>query len=294
MLRLSLLLALSLAAASPCYAATQADLHAEIAALYTMKPGGLPIEQRIAKSAELDKFWQKIRADKKTYLPLLRSELRADGNPTFFYFDGAQLLRTLSSDRADGELALASIGRVGPKEVAVDGYAGALHLLAVDGFDVSALAMRFADQPKLEYFYGFHVTPMNQLSTLIWTLFPLGEERFVPVITERLRTEKNEATQKTLVFMLALAVTPEASAALTEFAARKEIGRSIRAEAKKRIAYKGHTHPHFETLSADELRKRRRAAISGSNMRHGYWTEFHELSEALMHAVAPGSKPPAT
>src|SRR5687768_3292151 len=112
-------------AATPSAAATA--FRAEINRLYPrdfdeQKKRGGPEKL----SARMDRFWNKVKANRALYLPLLRAELVREGNPPFFYFDGSQLLITASDSREDGELALSVIERADLEMVEPAGYLIAL------------------------------------------------------------------------------------------------------------------------------------------------------------------------
>lgn len=277
------MLALLICGASPTLAAeTPKSFRADIARIYNFPVGKLSDEQRVAKAAEMDVFWKKVEKDKASLLPVLRQEIGNPANPAFFAFDGAALLRSLSDDKADGQLALDAITRIDPKLVSGEGYVSTIHRFAVEGYDVVPAALKIADQPDFNIYYGFHVMPMNQFNALVYMLFPLEEQRFVGALVNRLMIEKNEKTQKSLIITLSFAVTPEAQAGLRVFLMRKDIGGEVRKEAKKRVDYKGHTHDASE--SANAIRKRRRA-ITTRSIGHSFWNDFHEASEALMHKV---------
>jgi hypothetical protein len=270
-------------APTPAFAAQDAAaFHAEIAKLYDFPIGKLSNEKMVEKSGELDVFWKKVEKEKAAYLPMLRKELTNTANPPFFAFDGASLLRSISEDRADRQLALDSITRGGPTIASGEGYVSIVHAFAVEGYDVTQAALRLADKPDFFVYYGFHVMPMTQFNALLYMLFPMDEKLFVGALAQRLEVEKNPKTQKALVLTLALTVTPEGNAALRNFVARKDISGDLRKEAEKRIAYKGHTHDASE--AADAIRARRRA-IAGRPIGHDFWNDFHEASEALMHKV---------
>jgi hypothetical protein len=280
----SMVLLLALCAASPANAALQspADFHAEIGKIYDFPIGKLSREEMVKKSAELDVFWKKVDAEKATYLPMLRKELTDASNPKFFAFDGATLLRSISDDRADGQLALDSISRTDPKNASGEGYVGTIHSFAVDGYDVRAAAMKFADSPDFFIYYGFHVMPMDQFNALIYMLFPMEEKVFAGDLAKRLEVESNPKTQLTLVKLVYLTVTPEGQAALTAFCGRKKRDSKVAKECKTKVDYKGHTHDASET--EDAIRKRRREIASGS-IGHSFWNNFHEASEALVFKV---------
>lgn len=84
---------------------TQAEMHAEVVALYDFHPSRLNDAERSKKSAEMDYFWNEMKADISKSLPLLRAELRGTPKGSFFLTDGSELLLSLSRAAEDKQLA---------------------------------------------------------------------------------------------------------------------------------------------------------------------------------------------
>lgn len=118
------------------------DFHAKVVSLYAFHPHAMTKAEVNAKSIQLDVFWAEAQADPAHVLPLLREELARTPSPDFFAYDGAKLLLKLSTDRADRQLALASM----PKVDLLDGdntdYLKTIHWLASLGFDTREAAFR--------------------------------------------------------------------------------------------------------------------------------------------------------
>ena len=90
----------------------QKDFHAEILKTYGFQPHTLSQKEIEAKSNDLDQFWNKVKDRKEQYLPLLRAELQAPSNPSFFYYDCSKLLLSLSENIDDRKIALKAIPKV--------------------------------------------------------------------------------------------------------------------------------------------------------------------------------------
>ena len=86
------------AAATPISAT---DFHARVISVYDFQPHTIGKEAFPAKSAQLDEFWTFVKTHEQDSLPLLRGELGNAANPSFFYYDGAKLLLSLSKEKAD-------------------------------------------------------------------------------------------------------------------------------------------------------------------------------------------------
>jgi predicted membrane protein len=123
------------------------DFHAEVASLYAFHPHAMTKAEANARSIQLDAFWAEAQADPAHVLPLLREELARTPSPDFFAYDGAKLLLQLSTDRADRQLALASMPKADLLDVDNTDYLKTIHWLAGIGFDTREAAFRVLAYP---------------------------------------------------------------------------------------------------------------------------------------------------
>ena len=191
--------------------------HARVVSLYSFEPHKLTAEQIDAKSKDLDVFWKEIKANPKQYLPLLRAELRDARNSPFFSYDGSKLLLAVSQDRKDQALALETIPRADLQGVQHTDYLRTIHWFATNDFDTTKAALRILDYPNFKAFIVQHALTLGQDYSLICMLFPMPDSNFVGPLVERLKTEQNVVSQKSILLALWYAMTPEAKAALARF-----------------------------------------------------------------------------
>jgi hypothetical protein len=125
---------------APAVAQDDAALRQEIRASYSFSPHNLTSQQISEKSGVLDAFWARAKAQKDSYLPVLRSELaRADTRP-FFLYDGSMLLLSLSDTPSDRRVALKAIARCDLRDVQHTEYFRQVHRLATLGEDTTEAA----------------------------------------------------------------------------------------------------------------------------------------------------------
>jgi hypothetical protein len=74
---------------------TQAEMHKRVVDLYSFSPHKVTDAERKTKSAEMDAFWDEVKAHQASELPMLRVELKYSSNPAFFFQDGSALLLSL-------------------------------------------------------------------------------------------------------------------------------------------------------------------------------------------------------
>jgi hypothetical protein len=191
--------------------------HAKVVSLYSFEPHKLTSEQINAKSKDLDAFWNEVKANPKQFLPLLRVELRDASNSPFFSYDGSKLLLGVSQDQNDRALALEAIPRADLKDLQHTDYLRTVHWFATNNFDTTKAAFRILDYPDFKAFIVQHALTLGQDYSLICMLFPMPDSMFVGPLVDRLKTEQNVVSQKSILLALWYSMTPEAKAALARF-----------------------------------------------------------------------------
>lgn len=304
--RHSLLIAIMLAGGMPAGAAQPASppvataprpatpeaFHADVVRLYSMTAEQLQNADGLSgQSRLLDGFWTLVRSDRETYLPMLRAELARTDNPALFYFDGAELLRNASDRRADLELALATITRIGPSHTDPGMYLMALNWYANHGFDVRRAAMQFLDLPPntVIIVQPFpHVFYYERTQAMIFSLFAMDEHLFVGDLIARLQTERNDLAISALIQCIWATATADGRAALTAYAADERQPSRARRYAREMLAHQGDGGPPRETEA--ELRAARRAVLANA-FSHGSIERWHAITDEL---VKIAERPPVS
>lgn len=270
---------------------TAEAFHAEIGRLYGFAPNSLKKQKRIeATSARLDAFWNKVKADKATYLPLLRAELVRADNPPFFYFDGAELLRDASDSREDGQLALNSIERADLTNVDPSGYLYALNWFVNHGYDTRRAALRWMDKPNEQIIaQPFpHVFYYRPLQALIFSLFGMDEELFVGDLVARLQTARDDHEISALIHAIWATATAEGRAALAAYAEDPARKPEARKYAGEMLLHQG--EGPLPTRSEAELRQDRRDVIANP-FQHGSFERFHAITDQLVRIAGQPAQP---
>jgi hypothetical protein len=195
----------------------QRNFHAEILKTYDFQPHTLSQKEIEAKSNDLDQFWNKVKNRKEQYLPLLRAELQAPSNPSFFYYDCSKLLLSLSENIDDRKIALKAIPKVDLLDVQHDDYLSTIHMLARNELDTSDAALRILDYPQFKAIIPQHALTLGQDFSLIYMLIPTKEEYYIQKLIKRLSEEKNIASQKSIIQVLWYTVTKRGDQAIQQF-----------------------------------------------------------------------------
>jgi hypothetical protein len=194
------------------------DLHAKIAATYDFAPHNLDEATIEKRSAILDGFWTEVKALGPSGLDLLRSELKRTDNPSFFYYDGAKLLLSLSKSRADKQVALNAIQRSDLRDTARSDYFFTIHSFSMEGLNTAPAALRILGDPQWKTFIPQHALTLGQDYCLIYLLLPLDESQYVEHVIERLDSENELTALRSLMLLLAYTVNPQADSAIIAFA----------------------------------------------------------------------------
>ena len=209
------------------------DFHSLVINNYSFLPSKLNKEEREAKSKAMDSFWSIVSADRVKYLPKLREELNRKDNPIFFYYDGAKLLLSLSNEIKDKQLAVASIARTDLSEVQSADYVRTIMKLGAEGIDTSGAAFRILDYPTFTVQAPVHALTLGQNYSLILMLYRLPEQQFLGKSINRLLSEKNITSQKSLLEVLWYSVTPIGDETITKISKDKIIAQEVRDFAVK-------------------------------------------------------------
>jgi hypothetical protein len=275
---ISLVLSLSSHAAS-AQSSTSQDFHARVLALYSFQPHTLENDALAAKSGQLDGFWSYAKANARQVLPLLRAELADASNPDFFFYDGAKLLLSLSKDKADRDLALASMPKADLRDVQATDYLTTIHWFASNGFDTRTAAFRILAYPGFKAVVPQHALTLGQDYSLIYMLFPLQDIPFERNLAARLDAEHDAASQKSLLLALWYTVTPTGMAAVKDFGTRPGVEAPVAAYARELLSRQpGIT---FSLSSATSLRQER-AMLMRHPISDEALMEFDSLTKKIL------------
>ncbi len=212
---------------------TQAEMHAEVVALYDFHPSRLNDAERSKKSAEMDYFWNEMKADISKSLPLLRAELRGTPKGSFFLTDGSELLLSLSRAAEDKQLAADALAMTDLRDTQSKTYFMTIHDLALDGTNVTAAALHILDDPRFLVSVPQHAMALDQATALMYVLLSMKDEAWVKPAEERFAAEKNVGAKLALVSAFAYAQTEEADGELKRIAADASQPDSVRKSAQE-------------------------------------------------------------
>jgi hypothetical protein len=245
------------------------DIHVEIQQVYNFQPHTLDKAQIAQKSGVLDQFWAKAKSQPNIYVPGLRAELADFDNNPFFLFDGSQLLLSLSNDPADRKIVAAAVSHTDLRDMQSGAYFYLVHQLAAQGEDTTAPAFHILDDPKFQVFVPQHSLTLGQDYCLIYMLLPTSQDFWLQPAIARLRAEKDETAQKSLLLLVWYAQTPESDKAVLDISADTTKPAALRSGANTLAHRKDAVNPKDAAVattsteaSLREDRRKRMAAVS--------------------------------
>jgi hypothetical protein len=165
-------------------------------------------------------------------------------------------LLKLSTDRADRQLALASMPKADLLDVDNSDYLKTIHWLASIGFDTREAAFRVLAYPDFKAYIPEHVLTLAQNFSLIYLLYAIDGVSFDQDLLDRLASEQDPVAQKSLLRATWYLMTPASMAALKAFSERPGVDPALASHANElRNSSSGLS---FSFSSAETLRNERR------------------------------------
>jgi hypothetical protein len=144
-----------------------------------------------------------------------------------------------------------------------------VHNMAAQGEDTTAAAFHILEEPKFQVFIPQHVLTLAQDYSLVYMLIPTDERFWVGPAIERLRNEKDETAQRSLLLLLWYAQRSDCDRAIGEFSSDTSKANSSRSYADELAHRKdkvGLTDRAAALLSSEqslrEARRQRMKAVS--------------------------------
>lgn len=245
--------------------AQSTPIHQQILQTYNFHPHVLTSQEISQKSLILDQFWRAAKAQPSVYIPALRRELADFNNPPFFLYDGSMLLLSLSDTAADRSIALAAIARCDLQDVQLRDYFLQVHRMAALNENTTATALHILEDPKAKVFIPQHSLTLGQDYALVYMLMPTDQDFWLQPAIDRLRGEKDETAQKSLILLLWYAQTDAADKAVSTFAADQSKPAGPRDFAQEVMHRKDEIgakqREAASTLTETALRQKRQAAL---------------------------------
>jgi len=199
----------------------------DIKQVYDFSPGKLTKEEQDKKIPLMDTFWKKVKADTTKYLPGLRTELQIQGNPKFFYFEGGQLLLSLSKSVKDKQIVLNAILKSDLGDVDRRTLVSTLNYLAKSKLNTTEASLKILDDKEFRFFIPEHSFYFNQGYCLTYSLLPTNSNYYLAAVTTRFKKERDIDVRKSIVTLLWFANTCDGNEFLTKLMTDETLDKEI-------------------------------------------------------------------
>jgi hypothetical protein len=212
------------------------DFSKQIDEIYSFKPSKLTKKEQETKLPALDKFWSDVKHDTLHLLPLLRNELKTNGHNSFFYYDGAGLLLSLTNNKSDKELAVEAMSKTDIDDIDRKTYVKTLNSLANEGIIVTKAAINILADENYSFFIPQHVLTFNQGYCLTYMLVPQNDKSYVDTLVSIFKSLK-PISQKSVITTLWFEYSCKGDSLLKAIQVDKSFDKEVREYSKKILGY---------------------------------------------------------
>lgn len=249
-----------------------AAFQATVKSTYNFRPALLANEkERIQKSAEMDKFWESVKANKNDLLSCLRQSLedpKADG---WFRFDGSNLLVSLDPSDDSKKLQIKRYAGANLEDVDLRVWVGILARRGAEGFDTSAAAERWLVDPKAVYFLPEHgAVKVDKLLGAIFLFGSMDEGQATPALL-KIAGSTEHPGRDLAISLLLMQATPEAIDGLKKIDQAK-LSRDAQSGLRKHL-----TNPILFEPRAQPKTTREQFLKAFNDAVNGNWRYFMQL-----------------
>jgi len=175
------------------------------------------------------------------------------------------LLLSLSDTSIDRKIALAAMAHCDLRDVQAKDYFLQVHRMATLSEDTTAAAFHLLEQPQFTVFIPQHVLTLGQNYVVIYLLLPTDPDYWLQPAMDRLKTERDETAQKSLLLLLWYAQTDAGDQAMSAFAGDASKPSASRTYARELVHRKDKIGSRERTQASDSteasLRQKRRERL---------------------------------
>jgi hypothetical protein len=234
------------------------SLHDDIRQVYDFSPGKLTRDEQNKKIPQMDDFWKKVKDDTSKYLPELRTELQIEGNPKFFYFEGGQLLLSISKSVKDKQIVLDGVLKSDLADIDRRTLVSTLNYLAKSKLNTTEAALKILDDKEFQFFLPEHSFYFNQGYCLTYSLLPTNPNYYLTAMTSRFKEEKDTKTKKSIVTVLWFSNTCDGNEFLRSITTDKTLDKEVvdyTNDLLTRKLKKEEYYKELESMNFDDLVK---------------------------------------
>ncbi len=230
--------------------------------VYNFNPHELTRSEQESLSRTLDTLWKKVKEKPEKYIDTLRYELNQNNLPPYFYYDGSQLLLTISQTKSDKELIISALNKVDIRDIQHTDYLKTVHRFSVDGFDTVDLAIKILKHDNFKIFIPLHSLTLEQDFSLIYMLMPMHESKYLNKLVDQLDLKHSERAIKSLMLTIWYTSTNEGNEALENYIKAHKNNDILNNYARELLKRNKNVGPSSSLSSVKSLREERRKVMS--------------------------------
>ncbi|MEO6654803.1 MAG: hypothetical protein ABIO36_01845, partial [Pyrinomonadaceae bacterium] len=176
---------------------------------YNFKPNKVTAAERTAKSAEMDKVWEKVKADSKTLVPCLKNALNAPTANRFFKFDGSTLLFNVDQSEESKKILIKSFAATDLDDIDLRNWIAYILRFGLEGLDTSAAGEAWLNAENPGYYLPEHGTLKIDKEIGSLSIFGSMDEVFATPSLAKLAAGTDPKKSEIAVDLLMDQATPE-------------------------------------------------------------------------------------
>lgn len=197
------------------FTAQSQDFKKEIDSTYNFYPHKMSKEEQKRVFPLLDKFFEKIKSDTATYLPLLRQELQSPSHHPYFYYDCSHLLMMISKTQSDLKICADGFSKCDLEDLDPKIYVSLVSYLSRNKVNTTRATMKILSDSSFSFYLPEHAMLFNQGYCLLYCLLPLDPALYQQTLVEFFKSTNSADAQKSIITTLWFAYTCYGDAFLT-------------------------------------------------------------------------------
>jgi len=192
------------------------DFQKLVSSTYNFKPARLSETEQNVKSAEMDRFWNAVKAKPKELLPCLHLALEDTRANSYFRFDGSNLLVEIDPSREAKATQVQAYTTADLDDVDLRTWVTTLAHRGAEGFDVSEAAARWLGYPKATYFLPEHAAyEVKRAEGALYLYGSMDEAQATPALL-KIISQTNHPEREAALWIFMSQATPESLRALRQ------------------------------------------------------------------------------
>jgi hypothetical protein len=239
-----------------------------VKATYNFKPSKVSDAARDIKSAEMDKVWNMVKANKGVLIPCLVAAINSREADQWFKFDGSNLLVSLDPTPEAKAIQVKSYTQVDLNDVNLQIWLTTLAQRGFEGFNISEAATRWLNHPNASYIIPIHgMFEVKHLDGAMFLFGSMDEAQATPALLKIVEQSRGQVREYALWVLMSQA-TPESLKAL------KQIDSSGFSSATRNGLRKLLTDPERVKRRANPKTTRTEFLNAFQSLVDGDWREF--------------------